>query len=422
MNRFNILVVGNGYDIASGLNTKFADFFLPIVNSYILWKSQQIRVDKVESQINDYFTMVQSKYKSKDKRIDVSSSIADKELFFDNQFIIILLYYFYFDVYILKRIVDIKDIVESRKMRSGEVHVATYGDEYYFWLDKLQEYTKEINKDDSDIKWLDVENVVKDIVSDKIMICNEVKLLNIINNVERNKTFRTLSNSNDNKDIRLTSISLKECQDGMLQFNQLFCEYLQKEIQKSTGHNDNSNECCFLKEKYTHAISLNYTSTFKKSLINSECEDYFCYVHGRLEDKKIVVGTESFYFKEDTRDEYNLEKIPFFKFFQKVMYKTDDKYSDWLNRAEHLELTFYGFSFSQNDYDFIRELFIDDSDNQSGVSNSGQVRKHLSSVTIYCFEEKDKYKSLVNLAACLGKKHLASISKLLNFIIINTKD
>ncbi|SKA64311.1 Bacteriophage abortive infection AbiH [Succinivibrio dextrinosolvens DSM 3072] len=417
----DILIVGNGYDLAKGLNTRFSDFFLPIVRQYVIWLENEFNNQNLAPDIQKYCYVLKQKIPHLPDFV-----VKNEDEFFNNIFIQIVLNKFFPIVNLLNSVLSINDqlfdATVSTVLSEGIAYSPYYDNkDINFIVTNIREVCSLLQDNiiSSDIFWLDIESLIKDIVTDnltKYPVNSDINinwnlLYETVNRIE-SKTNLTKNKTEDLKKYK--HVSLSECLLGLDMFKELFCEYL--EIEENKYKSGKSKEI-YLKDKFSHVISLNYTSTFMNSLKSSvpykRQEDRICYVHGDRVSKNIVIGTESFYFEENSRSETNIEKIPFFKFFQKVLNKTDDKYLQWLVEDE-FSLTFFGFSFSQNDFDFIRELIIYD-DGNSSSTNHGQVRKELKSIIIYCKTEKDKFHYLVNLAACLGKKHLSSIKGILHF-------
>ena len=167
---------------------------------------------------------------------------------------------------------------------------------------------------------------------------------------------------------------------------------------------------------YDFVISMNYTSTFKKALkkkSNVQIDgNNFCYIHGNIKNENIVIGTDTHEYKDEI-SAVNMLKIPFYKFFQRILNKTDENYTHWINKYCY-ELTFYGFSFGINDYDLITELIKMNEDQKEE-----KVKNNLSKVIIYYLTEKDKYNYLVNLTSCLGKDVMNKLKYKLEFKHIN---
>ena len=421
----DILIVGNGYDLAKGLNTRFSDFFLPIVYQYVVWLEEKY-IGRLLPETENLCFLIKNHLKGFSEQ---KFFISDKDTLFNNIFIKILLNRFFPFITVLDSFVSINHELcfKFDESMHFERYETIYSDQdLKLIFEELSKVKKllETTKANTDYFWMDVESLIKDIVTHKVSRIPVNNLFNVSWNIFFQRVY-TIKNDNNfgaslnRVDVsKYDSIALTDCLDGLNLFKEMFCEYLAKEEKK---YRSGKTKEIFLKNKFSHIISLNYTSTFIDSLKRTvpnkiKQKDRMCFVHGDRESKNIVIGTESFYFEENSRSETNIEKIPFFKFFQKVLNKTDDKYLQWLEEDE-FSLTFFGFSFSQNDFDFIRELIVDD-DGNSSSTNQGQVRKYLKSITIYCKTENDKFYYLVNLAACLGKKHLSSIKSILNFVII----
>ena len=425
----DILIVGNGYDLAKGLKTRFSDFFLPIVRQYVIWLEKN-NSQRLAADITNYCHAIKINLPSDS---DSEIVVENEDEFFNNIFIQIIFNRFFPFINLLSSVLSINNqLIDARELTvfSNDSDSVPYYDteDIKFVVSNLKNVCSQLysNRISTDLYWMDVESLIKDIVTGNLTKYPVNSSISIDWDTFYAKVYRidgeTDFTNNSTEDFsKYNHVSLKECLLGLDKFKELFCDYLEKEEHKYRSVKPKE---IFLKDKFSHIISLNYTSTFIDSLKRTvpnkvkqkEQQDRICFIHGERESKNIVIGTESFYFEENSRSETNIEKLPFFKFFQKVLNRTDDKYLQWLEEDE-FSLTFFGFSFSQNDFDFIRELIIND-DGNSASTNHGQVRKNIKSINIYCKTENDKFYYLVNLAACLGKRHLSSVKRILNFKII----
>lgn len=431
----NILVVGNGYDKAKGLKTSFVDFFLPIVKRYLLWLDNKYPDNELDYWVYNYKNAVITQI-NKNETVDIK--IEDENIFFNNTFIIILINEYFPFVNLLNALIDINpQLVKESGYDKFIKHVSLsysirgLSEDYEYLKNTVSDVSKILlsREFNSDIFWMDIESTIKEIVTDELTVIPFDNITNIdwekfysVIDKYKNGINSNLIIGNGSRYLKYKSISLTHCIEGLNLFKDTFCNYLSDEVNRY-NNKEKVSDNFILPPNFSHVISLNYTSIFKESLKSPKnkainLSDCVCHVHGKLELRNIVIGTESFYFDENSREESSINNIPFFKFFQKVLNKTDDEYLNWINTRTPFELTFFGFSFSQNDYDFIRELFINDEGN-SYSTNQGCIRKNLKKVTIYCKQEKDQFSCLINLAACLGKKHLSSLKKLLNFITID---
>lgn len=415
----SILIVGNGYDLACGLKSKFSDFFNPLLAKFVFQVQKNKEINSQFDELIDYYYTIFNKFI---KKFDYKTPLKDEEsIFFESDFSKLLIKKFYPHIWVLIKccyseitnvIINNSSLLPFFVNKASNENNSPNGTEL---SQILENFCKKINLlDNSDVSWLDVENVITSIVKEECIlplpcIMTEEEMYDFndaLNKFEKGNMYQ-LSYPSLLNNIKHIDYKISSCLDGLNLFKKLFIEYLAN--QQSCYIDDEKKNKIPLKQKYNNVISLNYTDLFKQSLI-VPTEDKICFIHGCLEEENIVIGTESFYFSENSRDDTNITNVPFFKFFQRVLNKTDDKYLSWINSSEFFNLTFFGFSFSQNDFDLIRELVaIDDK----------LIRPNLQSITIYCYKKSDKYNCLVNLATCLGKKILLSLKNKLDFIVLN---
>ncbi len=413
-----ILIVGNGYDLACGLKSKFSDFFNPLLARFVFLVQKKNEINSQFEELSNYYYAV---FYNFIKKFDYKTPLKKEELvFFESDFSKLLIKKFYPHVWVLikccysEKINVIFNNSPFLPFLNNNACSENNSSEDTSLSQILDKFCKKVSLlDNSDVSWLDVENVITSIVKEEciqplpcLMTEDELNDFNdALNKYEKGYIYQlpypSLLNNNKSIDYKISS-----CLEGLNLFKKLFIKYLIN--QQSCYLDDKKRNKLPLNQKYNNVISLNYTELFKQSLV-SPIEDNICYIHGKLEKNNIVIGTESFYFSENSRDDTNITNVPFFKFFQRVLNKTDDKYLSWINGSELFSLTFFGFSFSQNDFDLIRELVV--------MDDKG-VRPNLQNITIYCYKKTDKYNFLVNLATCLGKKVLLSVKNKLDFIVL----
>ncbi len=160
------------------------------------------------------------------------------------------------------------------------------------------------------------------------------------------------------------------------------------------------------KEKYTHVISFNYTNTYQKLYDPSESSIY-CYVHGeaRKDSSKdqcnMVLGIDE-YLPLGARDSNNSFEW-FKKFYQRIYKGTDTNYVDWINGFldyyERLKMTakppcnaihIYGHSLDVTDKDVLSSLIL----LPNTVTN------------IYYYDNNDYSKKIINLIKIIGEENL----------------
>lgn len=421
----NILIVGNGYDLACGLKSKFSDFFNPLLARYLFQLNKKAEQNELKKEVSELYNHI---YDSFIKENEYKKFLnKDEELFFESDFSKLLIKTFYPHFWVFIRCIISKKVNVVVKfslqvkfltnLESNENDSSDTSDLDKI-LEKLCQVIDEVNYKDP--SWFDIENVITSIVKKKMIqlqyslkkednksILEDIKTFNdALNKYEQGALYQASPSDKPGYNEQF-DYDLDSCLEGLELFKTLFTEYLKKEQTRYCSANKNIKNP--LNQKYDKVISLNYTNLFKQSLIETSV-DNICYIHGKLEDENIVIGTESYYFSENSRDDTNISNVPFFKFFQRVLNKTDDKYLSWLSGRDYFSLTFFGFSFSQNDFDLIRELVVQD---------DKVIRQKIQNITIYCYKESDKYNCLVNLATCLGKKLLLSLKGKLEFKVLN---
>lgn len=107
----------------------------------------------------------------------------------------------------------------------------------------------------------------------------------------------------------------------------------------------------FLKE-FNHIISFNYTNTFERLYSsNGDC----CYIHGKATRDRIVLGYQNY---DESISKKQKEEILYQKYYQRIVNRTDNRYLDWLDDGlDFINIIVYGHSFSPADGDVL-EAFI----------------------------------------------------------------
>lgn len=127
-------------------------------------------------------------------------------------------------------------------------------------------------------------------------------------------------------------------------------------------------------------ISFNYTNTYEQVYFN---RDVF-HIHGDL-DKKIVLGVNP-----DKADEFETIDVSFLKFkkyYQRVLYHTDDDFLEWISKkGEVTQLTVMGHSLDVTDRDIITQAF-----------------DKARNITILYFNEDSEASLIANLIKMYGK-------------------
>ncbi|MBQ9221492.1 AbiH family protein [Succinivibrio sp.] len=416
-NRNEILVVGNGYDIANGLKTSFCDFMKPVLAEYIfsyIYHSHTSLFPHSE-EYKSILTIFENFLGKPNDNLRIKS-----DAFFKNQFIQILFHKYCPTITLLHAYMESEKTVnhfigetKEKKIFKGKASQLQ---------GKIVELFKLLTQKGLtlDLKWFDVENIIANVINEDI----QSDLDKFISKADEEEFFSLLEEmSLSNYPFfkhNFTEINLQECQEGLKLFSQSFREYLklqEKEYKKSVSENLTNKTDLLPNNFFDYAISLNYTSVFMKALKQNSGVNY-CFIHGCLKNNNIVIGTGSYSYDELIKDptKYNdINKIPFYKFFLRIFNDTDENYHTWIKDHSYA-LTFYGFSFGINDYDLIRELLL-----QSEPTTAKTLpykKAELQQITIYCLNQEEKNKTLINLTACLNKDSMNMLKHILKVKLI----
>lgn len=157
-------------------------------------------------------------------------------------------------------------------------------------------------------------------------------------------------------------------------------------------------------------LSFNYTDTYTSVYdMTKEC----CYIHGEANrDKKIpcnmVLGFDDHYMDGVT---VVPELVPFEKYCQRIVNRTDNQYFEWLEKmqSEANTVYIYGHSLGPADGDVLKQF----------------VQAPNTKIIVYCRDEFDRAEKIKNLAVILGPDKLiqltGGINPLIDFIEIKEK-
>lgn len=291
----NILVIGNGFDLAHGLPTRYTDFleFVKVIKR-ALDKGDFSKIDwgKIDTEVKNL--LIYNKGNVQTNFISHKKDLED--LLKDNIWI---------------------DYFSQNPMYKKEN-----------WIDFESEISNVIESIDNDmqihiqgIRCLDdkVDNFLNGYLKEKYKeyIGTNHSTNKYLTGIDNGITYRDIRNKlyNDlNKLIRLFEIYLTE--------------YVEK-IEIKTISPDIGNL------EIDHVLSFDYTHTYKKKYGKSKNIEYD-YIHGEadikhtIESNNMVLGIDE-YLSDDRRNK-DIEFIVFKKFYQRIHKQTGCKYKDWVNK------------------------------------------------------------------------------------------
>ncbi len=324
-----ILVLGNGFDIASGLPTRYRDFL----------HMAELAASSVKTPLQREFI-----------RFNSSTNTVMQE---------------------------IDSLI--RNMTDSEVEEFIDISKHNFWIQYFLYETLDYGD-----KWIDFEEGIRVVTNSMFGSSKKEASLNI-----KESVYRAMQRAHGNKrktnyeimeqDLLTLKRAMELYFDGYVRFIPV------KKIPEFTSH------------KYNHVISFNYTSTYSE---NYWARGERCYIHGvadksrKIDDCNLVLG---FNHQSIDEDGANLALIPYEKYYQRIVNRTDNEFYRWiaeLPNDEGIELFFFGHSMAPSDGDIIEKLICNE-------------RAH---TLIFYLDEKDRADKIKNLAAVLGPERLVELA------------
>ena len=355
----NILVIGNGFDLAHGLPTSYKDFLVFIERYKEYYDKSRIIYD---------FTNITMYFKNlKENRSDIYNEI--NSLINENRWIHHFLKlkdenmleskqtWIDFESEISK-VIQTLDIVKRRLKNDfySETNQVRL-DEYEFEvLHDLFDFDRKLDIVNRFLLLKEIESITKKLVEDlnRLIRCLEIYLDDYVSN----KYFETLK-----KKEFITNL------------------------------------------KIDNVLSFNYTNTYKRLYDSSHIE--FNYIHGMVNSKhdlnscNLILGIDE-YLDNTDRNQY-VDFIQFKKFFQRIYKGTGSSYKEWLETFEihkkefsklrrGLNIYFIGHSLDVTDKDILKDLILHEGAN----------------TTIYYHNQEALSRLITNLVKVIGEDELIS--------------
>lgn len=315
----NILVIGNGFDLAHGLPTSYSDFLIFIKCFKVLYESNsgalvKLRISKDLKKLNKSV----QEYLSKDNIKNRSSSLID----------------------------------ELYKLSSNNI-----------WINHLSKCSEENRLKGEN--WIDFEfeisEVIKGLEYYKDCLKEKIRKGNVLYNPEDSRlfdigysflnenirTFNSDFNINDFYDYKAKEVinKLNDELNNLIRCLEIYLEDVVENIniEKKLTDIEKINSIDKL-------ITFNYTKTFERVYGNNNLE--VDYIHGSLDisrdikDNNMVLGIDEYLQGDSRRKE--LDFIQFKKYFQRIYKKTGCKYKHWLENAKEIQKHFYPDGMNRN--------------------------------------------------------------------------
>ena len=172
--------------------------------------------------------------------------------------------------------------------------------------------------------------------------------------------------------------------------------------------------------KVDKVLSFNYTNTYERLYGKDNPDIEYDYIHGKadiahdINSCNLVLGIDE-YLPEEEKDK-NTEFIQFKKFFQRIYKKTGCEYVNWLKEyeennigrnasfeADELNIYIFGHSLDETDRDILRRFILDEY--KKALTRKGLVVR----TTIFHFNQDALGKQIANLLKVIGQDNLISM-------------
>ena len=304
----NILVLGNGFDLAHGLPTSYINFLefcekvIPIYNGidklYISYKSNFLSDWKINNEIKDF---LEDAYKSRKKE---------------------------------------NNIIYTKYPELDELYLLIENNIWFYYFKKCNKHGKE--------NWIDFENEISKVIKSITQVMEEFEIS--LYSEELNYMDGNSYPGIDSVYYNILNI-MRKCKKGILYkftyleiknylLDDLNCLtraleiYLTKVICKiKTGKVSSDIE--FITELSTKVLNFNYTDTYFRKYSNYNDETNIDYIHGKadinntIETNNMVLGIDEYLSKKKRNSDTDF--IAFKKYYQRIFKGTGCKYKDWLD-------------------------------------------------------------------------------------------
>ncbi len=280
----NILVIGNGFDLAHGLPTKYTDFLEWIIAEYKYWETSKRRGDELSNKVKKLPIRL---YLSPDKQSKIKIDTA------------------------IEKQIELWECIDNNLWFDYFLQCDMHGDEN--WIDFESEIKNVVKKLDENLQEIG-GNLYSTVGKLPIPFFNKLSLDNL--------TYRKLVSILEydlNRLIRCLEIYLDDYLKYKL-INRVLPEIKKLDIDR--------------------IISFNYTNIYEKVYDrpgNRTIE--YDYIHGKanknsnLESNNMVLGIDEYL--SDDRKNKDIEFIAFKKFYQRIYKQTGCKYKEWIYKIKN---------------------------------------------------------------------------------------
>lgn len=347
----NILVIGNGFDIAHKLNTRYNDF-LNVISLF----------NKLEG-VNE-FTQLSEYTKS------IEGLLIEK------------IFREYFAMKVSNTAISDETKIFGRMANENFWFI-------YFYMLNEDEFRKKSQGD-----WVDFEAEIKKVVIKVEKAMQEHGKIDSYE-IEASIRKRIPLKINDFPDI------IEMMEKDLDELIRCFEIYLEKFVDVYKKEQLVYRSPDIEELKIDKILSFNYTQTYEKLYSNGNVE--YDYIHGRadinntVDSNNMVLGIDEYL--PDSRKDIDLDFISFKKYYQRINKGIEGRYKSWLRNIEimnrlknpiHHNLYIFGHSLDISDGDILKELILEDN----------------VYTTIFYLDSSKRKRLIKNLVAIIGQDEL----------------
>jgi predicted transcriptional regulator len=344
----NILVIGNGFDLAHGLPTRYTDF-LKFINVFLDYKKN---CEDLDSDDQEKYSYIDDNDEERDYLFYFQKLFdKNKKLYKELQEVINKNTWLKFFIKIYYK----RGTWQKERWIDFELEISQMIQYFDKFMDVIKEQAERGNKEieiEDQLNQLlnNLSDIMKETVASiKSRLKNEICVLPEIDEdlkeleKQKHKLIKDL-----NKLIRCLEIYLSDF------INNSKIEYILPDIKSLPNINK--------------VLSFNYTNTYEK-LYKKKYITEIDYIHGKanrsntIESNNMVLGIDEYL--PDDRKNKDVEFIAFKKYYQRIYKQTGCKYKEWVDeikadKNKNHSLTIFGHSLDITDKDILRDLILND--------------------------------------------------------------
>ena len=397
----SLLVIGNGFDLAIGWPTKYADFLNFIKLFRFAYNTEDYQKARISKDCIGDFNNRMDRYPIKDEK----EKLEKLKPFWD-------------------RFSNALKLGEANQV-FRDFHFCIYNN---CWIRYFEyRYDEQLIAGEN---WIDLEAEIKEVIKvledDAIEIVRR-EMFSYEKSVSIKEIITKIQNvKKENKKTELPTKLISHLREEFDKFVMALGIYIdffvRKLIEEYAAQKDIYELLKIKDDKIDHVLSFNYRNNYNEKY-NGVKQDVnnTCYVHGMvdyeheihklaknekgkdydsenikklIEKNKMIIGFDEY--RDDDKKNRQLDFIYYRKYFQRILKGTGSQYLNWLENNELKNIYIFGCSLDVTDKDIIRDLFL---------------RKAVNTkIKIYYHDEEAHNRMIINLIRILSQEKVIEMT------------